>query len=667
MNWSGICRDIGETDFVEALGASSNIITHLTAPPDNSRAFTNSLYHLAKVDQPSKVDTIQEMETQRQLIPSLALRLSGPLALSKDLIPGVCSIPFRLNWEVFGNSSNFIDSTEVAITFNRETATSPLTVTTRAAFQYPIEAPRFKVFDKKQMIPECASHKPVQGPIPLTMAKAKSILTEELESLVDARCPGPVTLIDVSAVDEKKRSLLYEFPKELNDETSEFFSEHGFRTKAPVEPFLKEKPFPLHTFGISEKGLSPNAPITSERTYLHSTEVCDYLLSEERNSKDFMHMIQNPYSDKDGGYPNDPLISIIHMNGYKVGRVEGIKMNAYRKREEKMIQEEEEKKKKDILSLKMKAADRLLKERLPHIYNSEDDRMKTENSKSTHSPLPSRIDDESSMADDPTTERPFTWRNLDDTLPEGIDLLNIGSNYLPAYENRSVLITLNTICDIVKPSEAIDYILDDDIFQIAPTTMFIQDLLEDRFQMSHKKHQEQRSRDIILNAEQEVALDHIIRLPLEASNTVMDTSSIILEAMSDVGRRKAALTTTVENDTTSNEMKAILAARHADFEALEYLLDEIGVDIDTLDEHGNSLLILAAQQGNKKLCKFLLRRGAYINVQNHQGNTVLHYLYEYGHVNLAEYLIQKGADDSFLNFEGLTCFEGTSRMKLDNL
>jgi ankyrin repeat protein len=38
------------------------------------------------------------------------------------------------------------------------------------------------------------------------------------------------------------------------------------------------------------------------------------------------------------------------------------------------------------------------------------------------------------------------------------------------------------------------------------------------------------------------------------------------------------------------------------------------------------------------MVKFLLRRGAKINVQNHRGNTCLHYLYEYGKTDLAEYM-----------------------------
>ena len=95
-------------------------------------------------------------------------------------------------------------------------------------------------------------------------------------------------------------------------------------------------------------------------------------------------------------------------------------------------------------------------------------------------------------------------------------------------------------------------------------------------------------------------------------------------------------------------------------------LDE-GVDVDAQDEHGNTLVHIAAQQGLKKMCKFLLRRGAEINAVNLQGNTILHYAFYYGFEELGQYLITKGADDSLTNKDGLTCFEGLSSEDLAKL
>jgi hypothetical protein len=109
--------------------------------------------------------------------------------------------------------------------------------------------------------------------------------------------------------------------------------------------------------------------------------------------------------------------------------------------------------------------------------------------------------------------------------------------------------------------------------------------------------------------------------------------------------------------------KAIMAAKTSDVGAMEEALDVdiegtgISPDIVT-DEQGNTLLILAAQQGSKRMCKLLLRRGGNINRQNAlSGNTCLHYCCLFSNDELAKYLISKGADDSLLNAERKTCYE----------
>jgi hypothetical protein len=86
--------------------------------------------------------------------------------------------------------------------------------------------------------------------------------------------------------------------------------------------------------------------------------------------------------------------------------------------------------------------------------------------------------------------------------------------------------------------------------------------------------------------------------------------------------------------------KAILAAKATNIAHMEDALAE-DIPINTADEFGNTLLILASQQGSKRMCKFLLRRGANINIQNLTGNTALHYCYAYGNRSLGDYLKAK--------------------------
>ena len=79
------------------------------------------------------------------------------------------------------------------------------------------------------------------------------------------------------------------------------------------------------------------------------------------------------------------------------------------------------------------------------------------------------------------------------------------------------------------------------------------------------------------------------------------------------------------------------------------------------------MLLNAAQNGNKRIAKLCLRRGANVNLPNNTGQTVLHYAYAYGFEDLAEYLKSKGADDRPKNADGLTCYEGLSMEEIEQI
>ncbi len=87
----------------------------------------------------------------------------------------------------------------------------------------------------------------------------------------------------------------------------------------------------------------------------------------------------------------------------------------------------------------------------------------------------------------------------------------------------------------------------------------------------------------------------------------------------------------------------------------------LGFAIDAEDERGNTLLLVASQNSNKKLVEMLLVRGAAINHQNAQGNTALHFALAFGSEGqLGEYLIEHGADDTIENIEGMTPYDGVA-------
>ena len=93
-------------------------------------------------------------------------------------------------------------------------------------------------------------------------------------------------------------------------------------------------------------------------------------------------------------------------------------------------------------------------------------------------------------------------------------------------------------------------------------------------------------------------------------------------------------------------------ARHGHYKEIEKLFLE-GINPDSKDKFGNTLLIISAQNNNKRILKICLRYGAQINMQNIMGNTALHFAKEYGYDDIFEYLIKKGANPEIKNLRGV--------------
>ena len=138
------------------------------------------------------------------------------------------------------------------------------------------------------------------------------------------------------------------------------------------------------------------------------------------------------------------------------------------------------------------------------------------------------------------------------------------------------------------------------------------------------------------------------------------------ESVSEGGLSKSDAAMTKEEEMLENTHKIFSYVRNAEYDGVDAMLDE-GVDVNSADDNGNTPLLVAAQQGLKKIAKLLLRRGANINQTNLAGNTVLHYCFAYSFESLGDYFIKKGADDSIANAEGLTCYEGLSQESVNNI
>lgn len=98
--------------------------------------------------------------------------------------------------------------------------------------------------------------------------------------------------------------------------------------------------------------------------------------------------------------------------------------------------------------------------------------------------------------------------------------------------------------------------------------------------------------------------------------------------------------------------------RNGRYKRLEKVLDQ-GFDVDTMDQKGNTLLIVACQNLNRRMVEMLLDRRANVDHQNLLGNTPLHFAMAYEPAGeLGEYLISRGADDMLENHKGLSPYDG---------
>ncbi|GHM58937.1 MAG: hypothetical protein sGL2_10870 [Candidatus Mesenet longicola] len=104
---------------------------------------------------------------------------------------------------------------------------------------------------------------------------------------------------------------------------------------------------------------------------------------------------------------------------------------------------------------------------------------------------------------------------------------------------------------------------------------------------------------------------------------------------------------------SSNQSKAIFlspktvelvaAIVEGDFEYIKEAI-ELGVNINTKNRGGSTLLFLAAYNGHEEIVEFLIKSGAKVNAINQSGETPLIAAALSGHLEVVEYLIKNGAD-----------------------
>ena len=88
---------------------------------------------------------------------------------------------------------------------------------------------------------------------------------------------------------------------------------------------------------------------------------------------------------------------------------------------------------------------------------------------------------------------------------------------------------------------------------------------------------------------------------------------------------------------------------------LMQLLDTTGIDVNQVNQNGNSILMLAAARGNAPNVNALIQRGAHINLQNDDSYTALHFAVSKGHLPVIIRLLQQpDIDLNLITYKGNT-------------
>lgn len=102
------------------------------------------------------------------------------------------------------------------------------------------------------------------------------------------------------------------------------------------------------------------------------------------------------------------------------------------------------------------------------------------------------------------------------------------------------------------------------------------------------------------------------------------------------------------------------AIRSIDYTSINVLLSD-GTDVDTVDQNGNTPLMVASKVGNSRIIDIILSHDPNINKQNKKGRTALMIAAEAGLVDVVKQLTNQGADVSISDNEGNTALTLASK------
>ncbi len=133
---------------------------------------------------------------------------------------------------------------------------------------------------------------------------------------------------------------------------------------------------------------------------------------------------------------------------------------------------------------------------------------------------------------------------------------------------------------------------------------------------------------------------------------VLVTITTILIALSS-SFSATANNTTHEITVAENIIEAI---KDIDIVSLNVLLAE-GAKVDTVDNEGNTPLMIAAKIGNPRMMEIILAHNPELNARNNQGDTALMIASAQGVLDVTRQLLNKGADATLKNANGFNSVE----------
>lgn len=111
---------------------------------------------------------------------------------------------------------------------------------------------------------------------------------------------------------------------------------------------------------------------------------------------------------------------------------------------------------------------------------------------------------------------------------------------------------------------------------------------------------------------------------------------------------------------------SLASIEYENLEMIKYLLEK-GADINVKNEDGSTALMTASMYGNLEIIKYLIENGADINSKDNDDSTALIYASKWGNLETVEYLVKNGADINIKDIENKTALDWAANSRIEEV